>query len=165
MCQSKCNLHRYTVAEVRQMSGDLEDEGGGMSVVAKGRLRFRVANLAGLRDKVRDAWTGGSTVVACGSVEVELIGEGSLAPPGPPRGAFAKGLTVCGGGGAGGIKSHGGELVGLPGGGGGEGDDAGVSDVVRRQQRRGLPRGRHTSRMLSLTPHSVGLYKLNSVDP
>ena len=75
-----------TVAEVRQMSGGgaTEDDegggrggggGGGMSVVAKGRLRFRVVNLETLRERVRDAWHGGSTIVACGSVEVELIGE------------------------------------------------------------------------------------------
>ena len=90
-----------TVAEMRQMSGgdgniNAEDGGGGdpMSIVAKGRLRFRVADLEALREKVRDGWNGSGTV-ACGGVEVELVGEESLAPPGPPRGAFAAPL-VCG---------------------------------------------------------------------
>jgi hypothetical protein len=75
----------------------------GMSVLAKGRLRFKLRDsgaflrhVVGAHGRTPDAWPA---VMPCGAVEVELIGEGSLAPPGPPKGAFARGLVRPAGGG------------------------------------------------------------------
>ena len=84
-----------TVAEIRQMAeGPNEgEESVGMSLTAIGRLRFRVARPDDLLEKVHGAWRGGLMGVPCLGVEVDLMAEMGVAPPGPPRGAFATGLN------------------------------------------------------------------------
>ena len=124
--------------------------GGAMSVVAKGRLRFRVINVETLRDKVRDAWDGGSSTVACGGVEVELIGEENLAPPGPPRGAFATPL-VRGGNSSSGNGGNGGSGGGGGGGGSGEMTSTSSSSLSDRPSR---------FTAFALTPLSPSLYRM-----